>query len=157
MANITKPATEVDAKKQMLLMLKGFPMYGDEAELKLEFDAYWMAVAEFPAAAIIAATKDGLRGKLRQDGKRPTSAQVHHRAEHYARPRHPTRPRQEMPRQIPADEQRRVCIGLGQLAKEIAATTERERPARPESPHYEAGDPLPPLSDEAKRIFERRS
>ena len=157
MKDIQKPATTADAKKQLLSMFQGFPMYGDADDLKLEFDAYWGALADLPPGAIIAACKDGSRGKLTANGRRPTVSQLYHRAEHYARPRHSTRPRQEMPRQIPADEQRRVCIGLGQLAKEIAATTERERQARPESPHYEAGDPLPPLSDEAKRIFERRS
>jgi len=96
-------------------------MFGDSAELKLEYDSYWSALCDLPPGAIVAACKDAARGKIRPDGKRPTAPQLYQRAERYANAGKP-RPRwqPDIQRQIPKDEERRVCIGLGQLAAELA-------------------------------------
>jgi len=126
MADLAIATSMAEAKRQLTLMFKGFPLFGDPAELKLEFDAYWSALSDLPPGAIVAACKDGARGKIRDDGKKPTSPQLYQRAERYANASKPKKPyRPDKPRQISKDEARRVAKGLGQLAAELALTSKK--------------------------------
>jgi hypothetical protein len=117
MLEIAKQPTIPEAKKQLMLMFRGFPLFGDEAELKLEFDAYWESMQDLPVGIIVAACRAGARGKIRCDGKRPTSADLYRYAEALIRrlPK-PLSESEYGERQFQEDEQKRVAEQFRELA-----------------------------------------
>ena len=150
---LSTAATMSEAKQQLTLMFAAFPHYGDDAEGKLEFKAYWQALSDLPAGTIAAACRQAIRGRVRTDGKRPTAAELYRYAERMLPRPQQRREAPSPPQQQPSHIAKAISAGLRRLADDLRAKPEKASIETPSHARY-ASDMPQPLSTEAMKIFD---